>query len=210
MATFRQHLRSRMVRTWTTARWHYYGIKGIHMSLFNKIRYLKNRRFYRRALNHSIPFRTRQGNDVHIIPEATLIIRQPREQEEHRPMVTVIIDGQRLYFYKSSGKRSRKPGKWFPTIGVMADGEKKNGRLVRAETVFNYLKLKEHFNEFPPEIEAISRRISELEKAGSIPLRYIGLHEQLRVQRKWDLWPHREREGEDGLMTLYPPHAEGH
>lgn len=66
----------------------------------------------------------------------------------------------------------------------MAVGKVKNGKLVRPEVLRNYLKMREHLDHFPSEIDEIGRRIGELERLGHIPLRWISLKEQLTIQDK--------------------------
>lgn len=197
-------------RAWMNTRCHAYGIKNMGTRIGERIQYRRNRKFYARALQHALPFRTTNGVNIHIIPEAAQVIRAPSEKENHRPFIVTLVDGKRLYFYKSTGLNSGRPGQWLPTAGVMAVGEVKGGKMVRPERLRNYLKMREHWDHYPAEIDEIGRRIGELERMGHIPLRWVSLKEQLAIQKKWDLWPHRERVNRDGDSTLFPSSAGGH
>lgn len=194
MATLRARIKSRAIRIKQAARWGMIGITGWVSRHANR---LMNQPFYRRALRHSITFQPSMGSTVRIIPESIHVVKAPHESDGGRPMVVALINGKRLYFYKSSGKRSGRPGKWLPTSGIRPT-IRWTPSGIRFTGVEGLVKMKSHWNPnpYPQEIVEIGEKIGELEKQGKIPTRWMSIRRVMEFQARWGLWPSYEKYNE--------------
>jgi len=74
-------------------------------------------------------------------------------------MVIALVDGRRLEFYKSTGKGSKRPGKWLPTRGLFRGAD---------DIPLVLEKYDGHQDNFPDGVEVISEKIEEAEGRGDI------------------------------------------
>lgn len=64
-----------------------------------------------------ISFKTSDGKKVNIVKNGfeNIFLESPTAQP--RALVLVLVNGKKLFFYRSSGRNSNMPGEWFPTFG---------------------------------------------------------------------------------------------
>src|SRR3989344_2804353 len=69
-----------------------------------------------------LDFRTHDGKSVRIARHGFEDILHTYRKKQERPMILALIDGERLFFYRSSGANSRMRGEWLPTRGPIVLG----------------------------------------------------------------------------------------
>ncbi len=118
------------------------------------------------------PFRfTVQGKKAYVLSTGFENIFEARRGIPPRAFVCVFIGGKRLFFYRSSGKNTGRPGEWFPCADVEIDRDFQG----RASSVGHITKLQGHPQAgmrsfFPTWVDRVTRAISEGVARGKIIL----------------------------------------
>jgi len=105
---------------------------------------------------NSISFKTKdEGRRIVISRHAFRNIYLERKEAKPRAMVPVLINGKKLFFYKSSGEYSHSKGEWFPTYGPRI-AKQENGRPILGwmqKTEGHYQDFEKEFPEWCWEIK---------------------------------------------------------
>ncbi len=64
-----------------------------------------------------ISFKTSDGKKINIVKNGFENIFVETPKVPPRALVLVLVNGKKLFFYRSSGQSSNMPGEWFPTFG---------------------------------------------------------------------------------------------
>lgn len=112
---------------------------------------------------NSIYFKTWEGRKIVISKHAFRNIYLDKKGTLPRALVPIMVDGEHLFFYRSSGQSSHTPGVWYPTYGP--DYEDLNHK--RRTYVGMMVKTRGHHQysqkEFPEWVLEVSKKLKHLE-----------------------------------------------
>ncbi|HIH21351.1 MAG TPA: hypothetical protein HA222_01655 [Candidatus Diapherotrites archaeon] len=131
--------------------------------------------FVKIILKNHISFETSDGKKVQILRNGFLNIGKSWEKLGVKPraLVIVLVDGKKLYFYRSSGEASGRPGEWFPTFGLIDYGEPYNpGTLV---------KMKGHEGVYLGEPTSFPQWVDEISRQLKIIENQLSLHQEWNI-----------------------------
>lgn len=176
----------------------------------------ENKKYVGRLFQKPINFQTTDGKKVRVLSYGLENIYAQQETEP-RAMVAVFVNGKRIFFYRSSGKNSGHPGRWFPTPGPFFVERKmdtgtvfyleRSNRNLKVDRVGQLEKLHGHPQGgkpyFPGWVEEISQKIVRLVETKKIKLHPV--QSPLDVRRfhtTVDFFPHLEKREYNKLASL--------
>ncbi|MFH0969912.1 MAG: hypothetical protein V1776_00410 [Candidatus Diapherotrites archaeon] len=131
----------------------------------------RSRKEYLRVLFHRpVSFNLYPNVRVRILSTGILNVYSGNPNTRPRSLVGVFINGKRLFFYRSSGKNSGHPGKWFPCAGI-----EMIPHSTRSLRIGNIRKITGHpqygtAHSFPHWVDVVSDAIAKAVTHGRIKL----------------------------------------
>lgn len=115
------------------------------------------KRFFQRVIGKPFRFKTNDGKTIHILRNGIENLH-PESKRASRPLVMTLVNGKIMYFYKSTGQNSQRPGDWLPAQTMRFGG------TTLQPTIDTLVKMPGHPNRFPEWINQISSAIKTAEQ----------------------------------------------
>jgi len=112
---------------------------------------------------NSISFRTWDKRKIVISRHAFRNVYSNRKETLPRALVPILINGESLFFYRSSGQSSHTPGVWYPTYGPNPEFNERGGKTV-GQMVKTHGHWQYRAKEFPEWVLEISSKLKKLER----------------------------------------------
>ncbi|MEW6295213.1 MAG: hypothetical protein AB1467_02860 [Candidatus Diapherotrites archaeon] len=144
-----------------------------------------------------IRFKTSDGSKVRILRH---VFENIFAGTRHNPraLALVFVNGKKIFFYKSSGESSKRPGKWLPTMGPtkIVDYEKNDFKLDWLEKVPGHYIGEKPVLEFAPWVNEVSQKLKQSENRLKFHLDW-NKHTYVKILELFKVIPFTEKKTDD-------------